>query len=294
MEIYRRIAERVRGALWAHHGRLMSERQFHRILAFVYNNKYEHQIRFDRMEVVGREWGGRVEVITTPAGYLKRVRVNPCVEDLTLHRQQQLILSAYANACKEGRKLMEQAEMNIYKQFLKDLKPIIMGIRDNPEFYTVAEDSIETVGGALHVGGGTDPRRTYRTIPAARARQPADEVRARHDWEQKWLGTPKGQMWALTLRGKAYFALHGPQYRPRGAPGTKKEVLPLDLPVPYMAMDEKRLLKKNWMAYLDNKHVAEVMWTRAKVADREKFQRRLQETGRAWHRPINEEAVARW
>ncbi|AAZ12326.1 hypothetical protein, conserved [Trypanosoma brucei brucei TREU927] len=294
MEVYRRITERVRGALWAHHGRLMSERQFHRILAFVYNNKYEYQIRFDRMEVVGREWGGRVEVVTTPAGYLKRVRVNPCVEDLTLYQQQQLILSAYASACADGRKLMEQAEMNIYKQFLKDLKPIVMGIRDNPEFYTVPENSIETIGGVLQTGDSNNLCHTHRTIPAAKARQPTDEVRARQEWEQKWINSPRGQSWALTLRGKTYFTLHGPQYRPRGAPGAKKETLPLDIPAPYTAMDEKRLLKKNWMAYLDNKHVAEVMWTRVKIADREKRQRLLQETGRAWHRPINEEAINRW
>ncbi|KAG8345114.1 hypothetical protein ERJ75_000237700 [Trypanosoma vivax] len=304
MEVYRRITERVRGALWAHHGRLMPERQFHRILAFVYNNKYEHQIRFDRMEVVGREWGGKVEVVTTPAGFLKRARINPCVEELSVHQQKQLILAAYADACRQGRKLMEEAEMNIYKQFLKDLKPIIMGIRDNPEFYTVPEDSIETVNGTLQTSGngrgvaGTgnagSSLTVYRTIPAARAHQPADEVRARRQWEHKWLNSARGRTWALTLHGKTYFAHHGPQYRPRGAPGAKKEALPLDIPAPYMAMDEKRLLKKNWMAYLDNKHVAEVMWTRVKIADREKRQRMLQETGQAWHRPINEEAVTRW
>ncbi|RNF10673.1 uncharacterized protein Tco025E_06753 [Trypanosoma conorhini] len=293
MEVYRRITERVRGALWAHHGRLMPERQFHRILAYVYNNKYEHQIRFDRMEVVGRVWEGRVEVVTTPAGFLKRVRVNPCVEELSSYRQQQLVLAAYADACAQGRRLMEQAEMNIYKQFLKDLKPIVMGIRDNPEFYTVPEDSVETIGGTLHMGQGPTPT-THRTIPAAKAYLPADEVRARQEWEKKWLNSPQGKSWALTLRGKRYFALHGPQYRPRGAPGAKKVALPMDLSAPYTSMDEGRLLKKNWMAYLDNKHVAEVMWTRAKIGDREKMQRRLQETGQAWHRPINEEAVSRW
>ena len=140
MEVYRRITERVRGALWAHHRRLMPERQFHRILAYVYNNKYEYQIRFDRMSVVGHAWGGRVEVQTTPAGFLKRVRVNPAVDDLTPAQQHKLVMAAYAEACRKGRALMEEAELKVYKQFLKDLKPIILGIRDNPEFYTVPED----------------------------------------------------------------------------------------------------------------------------------------------------------
>ncbi|KAH9600535.1 hypothetical protein LSM04_006323 [Trypanosoma melophagium] len=304
MEVYRRITERVRGALWAHHGRLMSERQFHRILAYVYNNKYEHQIRFDRMQVVGHAWEGRVEVVTTPAGFMKRVRINPCVEELSSYRQRQLILAAYADACSQGRRLMEEAETNIYKQFLKDLKPIVMGIRDNAEFYTVPEDSIETIGGTLHNGqtaagaGGsninTNAMLTHRTIPAAKAYQPGDEVRAREGWEHKWLNSPQGKQWARTLRGKTYFAMHGAQFKPRGAPGAKTTPPPLDLPAPYTRMDEARLLRKNWMAYLDNKHVAEVMWTRAKVGDREKQQRKLQETGQAWHRPINEEAVTRW
>lgn len=296
MEVYRRITERVRGALWAHHRRLMPERQFHRILAYVYNNKYEHQIRFDQMEVVGTEWGGRIEVVTTPAGFLKRVRVNPAVEDLSPHQRDQMILSAYHNACTQGRALMEEAEMNIYKQFLMDLKPIIMGIRDNPEFYTVSPHSTESIGATLR-RESEDPseaERVHRTIPAARAHQPINEVRARHQWEKEWLQSPAGQDWARSLRGKEYFAKHGPQYRPRGAPGAKKRSMPFELLAPYTPMDESRLLKKNWMAYLDNKHVAESLWTRANIADRESKLRQLQARGQAWHRPVNRDAVDRW
>ncbi|KAK7197152.1 Hypoxia-inducible factor-1 [Novymonas esmeraldas] len=297
MEVYRRITERVRGALWAHHRRLMPERQFHRILAYVYNNKYEYQIRFDRMSVVGRAWGGRVEVMTTPAGFLKRVRVNPAVEDLSPAQQHKLVLAAYADACQQGRVLMEQAELTVYKQFLMDLKPIILGIRDNPEFYTVPEDSIETIGGVLRRStasrDGGDA--VWRTIPMAKAHQPVDEVRRRHAWEEEWLASPPGQRWARSLRGKEYFARHGPQYRPRGAPGAKTRALPFEMLAPYTPMDEGRLLKKNWMAYMDNKHVAESLWTRAKVADREKQLRLLQERGQAWHRPINAgDATQRW
>lgn len=308
MEVYRRITERVRGALWAHHRRLMPERQFHRILAYVYNNKYEYQIRFDRMSVVGRAWGGRVEVMTTPAGFLKRVRVNPAVEDLAPEQQQRLVLAAYADACKQGQALMEQAELRVYKQFLKDLKPIILGIRDNPEFYTVPEDAMESIGGVLRRTNGsageshsshnaaaaTAAATAHRTIPMAKAHQPVDEVRRRHAWEDQWLASQQGQRWARSLRGKEYFAKHGPQYRPRGAPGAKTRTLPFELLAPYSPMDEGRLLKKNWMAYMDNKHVAESLWTRAKVADREKQLRQLQERGQAWHRPINEDAEQRW
>ncbi|AYU78781.1 hypothetical protein LdCL_220013800 [Leishmania donovani] len=302
MEVYRRIAERVRGALWAHHRRLMPERQFHRILAYVYNNKYEYQIRFDRMSVVGRAWAGRVEVMTTPGGFLKRVRVHPAVEDLSPAQQHKLVLAAYADACQQGRALMEQAELKVYKQFLKDLKPIIFGIRDNPEFYTVPEDSMETIGGVLRrdqasLDGGAAANgagAVHRTIPMARAHQPVDEVRRRHAWEDQWLASKQGQRWAHSLRGKEYFTRHGPQYRPRGAPGAKTRTLPFELLAPYTSMDEGRLLRKNWVAYMDSKHVAESLWTRAKVADREKQLRQLQERGQAWHRPINEDAVQRW
>lgn len=292
MEVYRRITERVRGALWAHHRRLMPERQFHRILAYVYNNKYEYQLRFDRMEVVGHEYEGRVEVVATPSGYLKRVRVHPSVEDLTPHQQKQLILSAYAKACKEGHDLMAQAETQVYRQFLKDLKPIVMGIRDNPEFYTVAEESHETVGATMlgpNGPSGTASSSTaghlpHRTIPMAKAVQPSDEVRRRHQSERAFM--EKNPRWRRTLRGKEFLSKYSPESRPPGAPGAKTKALPLDLPAPYMSMDEARLLRRNWVAYLDNKHVAENLWTRSQIADRDKELRRLQETGQAWHRPV--------
>lgn len=295
MEVYRRITERVRGALWAHHRRLMSERQFHRILAYVYNNKYEYQIRFDSMEVVGHEWDGKVEVVTTPAGFLKRVRVNPCVEDLPQATRKQLILSAYGRAVAEGRKLMEQAELRVYHQFLADLKPIVFGIRDNPEFFTVPDGSTETIGGVLKAAdGSSDSSKVFRTIPFEKAYQPSHEHSRRQALTQEWLQSQDGRRWARTIAGKRYLASKMPEMRPRGAPGAKTTVPPLEMLAPYTPMDEARLLKKNWMAYLDNKHVAETMWTRSKIAEREKTLRRLQANGQAWHRPINAEAVERW
>lgn len=324
MEVYRRITERVRGSLWAHHRRLMPERQFQRILAYVYNNKYEYQVRFDQMEVVGTEWGGKVEVVTTPAGYLKRIRVNPCVEDLPQSARKQLILSAYGKACAEGRQLMQQAELRVYKQFLADLKPIVQGIRDNPEFFTVAEGSLETIGGTLANG----EVKTHRTIPFDQAFQPSHEHQRRQRIHAAYLSTADGKNWARTIAGKAYLskalaagateAYQATQSaagatattpvtalakvsqqlasarRPRGAPGAKTDAAPFELLAPYTPMDEGRLLRKNWMAYLDNKHVAETMWTRAKIADREKTLRLLQEKGHAWHRPINKAAAERW
>lgn len=294
MEVYRRITERVRGALWAHHRRLMPERQFQRILAYVYNNKYEYQMRFDKMEVVGKEWGGRVEVVTTPAGHVKRIRVNPCVEELPLPSRKQLILSAYGKACGEGRKLMQEAELRVYKQFLSDLKPIVLGIRDNPEFYTVPEGSVETIGGVMKPGT-TEAEVTHRTIPFDKAFQPSHEHARRQRMQAMFLTTTDGAAWARSIVGKQFLERYAPHAgRQRGSPGAKVNAAPLELLAPYTPMDEGRLLRKNWMAYMDNKHVAETMWTRAKVADREKTLRILQGRGQAWHRPINREAVERW
>lgn len=348
MEIYRRIVERVRGALWAHHRRLMPERQFHRILAYVYNNKYEFQIRFDRMEVVGHAFEGKVEVVTTPSGHLKRVRIHPCVEDLTPYQQQQLVLAAYGEACDKGHRLLAEAETQVYRQFLLDLKPIVLGIRDNPEFFTVPDSTMmrsrETIGGVQRVGEGSSgggiicgieplshaskgarssdtprdrasssfsvspfsspfataasatasPSFRHRTISAAKARLPADEVRARNVLQSRWI--EKNTRWTRSLVGKEFLSRYAPQYRPRGAPGAKRgkegngsgDILPLDLPVPYIAMDEKRLQRRNWVAFLDNKHVAETLWTRTKIGDREKNIRQRQEMGQAWHHPIHE------
>ena len=53
MEVYDRILRKVRGSMWAHHRRLMPERQFQRILGYVYSHKYEYQIRLDAMSCVG-------------------------------------------------------------------------------------------------------------------------------------------------------------------------------------------------------------------------------------------------
>lgn len=343
--MYRRIVERVRGALWAHHRRLMPERQFHRILAYVYNNKYEYQIRFDRMEVVGHAFDGKVEVVTTPSGYLKRVRIHPCVEDLTPYQQKQLVLAAYGEAFNKGYKLLAEAETQVYRQFLLDIKPIVMGIRDNPEFFTVPDSAMmlqsrETIGATQRMeerdsgsiegveqGSSLLYRRAlekrsdssqdgssssasplsftssfataasatasssfrHRTISATKARLPADEVRARNTLQSRWV--EKNPRWTRSLIGKEFLSRYALQYRPRGSPGAKNkketgDVLPLEIPVPYKGMDEQRLQRRNWMAFLDNKHVAETLWTRAKVADREKHLRYRQELGQAWHRPV--------
>lgn len=292
MEAYRRITEKVRGALWAHHRRLMPERQFQRILAYVYNNKYEYQIRFDKMTCVGTEWDGKVEVATTPAGHIKRVRVNPEFEDLPRADQKKLLVSAYANAAKQGRDAMQEAEMKIYRQFLRDLKPIVLGIRDNPEFYTVPEDTHELPGGT--VASATSAAGPERTIPYAKNRDATDVWQRRVSAQQEYLQTTEGKRWLLTLQGKRYQRYHMPERRPRGAPGAKKAVAPFELPAPYTAMDEVPLLKRNWQAFLDNKHVAEATWTRVRTADAMHAKREAQRTGRAWHSPINESAETRF
>src|SRR5687768_16476997 len=102
MEVYHRIAERLRGALWAHHRRMMPERQFQRILAYVYNNKYQYQLRLDEMTCVGTELEGKIEVITTPGGHIKRVRMNPALADLDHRDRNRLLVSAYSKAKQQG------------------------------------------------------------------------------------------------------------------------------------------------------------------------------------------------
>ena len=99
--------------------------------------------------------------------------------------------------------------------------------------------------------------------------------------------------WGRSVGGKEY-RRRMPEYLPRGAPGRKRSTAPLDLPVPYMAMDEAALLKRNWQAYLDNKGVAEVMWGQAATADRMAVEREAQRKGEAWHYPIHPEAVSRY
>lgn len=283
MEVYQRITERVRGALWAHHRKLMSERQFKRILSYVYNNKYEFQIRLDKMTVVGREWDGKVEVATTPSGHIRRVRVNPAFQDLPVQQQQALLLSAYSDATKQGRDIMQQCEMKVYNQFLQDLKPIVLGIRDNPEFYTVPESAVETFGGVLRSSEGGSEK-VVRTIPFEKANDPQQVHNAEMEALRRSMDRPEWQRLANTKRISKTL----PENRPRGAPGPKKSVAPFSLKVPYMSMDEARLQRRNWMAYLDNKHVAETMWNRVKVGDREKNLRQMRQYGQAWHSPISE------
>lgn len=277
MEVYHRIAERVKGAMWAHHRKLMPERQFQRILGYVYNNKYEYQIRLDQMLVVGKEWGGKVEVATTPAGHIKRVRVNPSFQDLPVKHQHALLLAAYSDAVKQGRVVMEEAEMRVYKQFMADIKPLVMGIRDNPEFYTVAEDTVETFGGTLKALDGKAASEVHRTIPYGGAVTATDLHRQKELIVKDYMSRrPK---WNLPHK----LVDNLPESRPRGAPGAKKSVAPFELRVPYTPMDETRLLRKNWMAFLDNKHVAEATWTKVKIGDREKMLREQRRTGQVWH-----------
>jgi DNA-binding protein YbaB len=294
METYRRITEKVRGALWAHHRRLMPERQFQRILAYVYNNKYEYQIRFDKMTCVGTELGGKVEVATTPAGHIKRVRVNPEFEDLPRDAREKLIVSAYAKAAAQGRELMQEAEMRVYRQFLRDLKPIVYGIRDNPEFYTVPEDTEELPGMTAASASSADPTALHRTIPYQTSWDSADLLRSARAAEKRFIDSGRGQQWLLTLEGKKYARYEMPERRVAGSPGAKKTVDPVELPAPYTEMDEKKLLRRNWQAYLENKGVAEALWTRSRTADRMRTDRQLQREGRAWHSPINKSATEQW
>lgn len=290
METYKRIVDRVRGAMWAHHRRLLPERQAQRILGYVYNNKYEYQIRFDRMTLVGTELDGKVEVAINPSGYIKKVRVNPEFEDLPRADQERLILSAYSNAMRQGRELMQKAEEKIYGQFLRDIKPLVMGIRDNPEFYTVDPNSIEmkdgTLSSASSNNNNTQQQTVHRTIPYDRNYGPSDEIRNRENSMNRFLTSPEGKRFLNKLRGKEYARYHMPERKPAGAPGAKKKPKTLEIPVPYTPFDEKALLRRNWMAYLDNRNVAERMWTRVRLGDRIKQTRELQKTGKAWHAPI--------
>ena len=273
----------------------MPERQFQRILAFVYNNKYQYQIRLDEMQCVGTALAGKGEVITTPSGHVKKVRVNPEVTDMHPADRNRVILSAYSSAKAQGFKVQQEAEDRIYRQFLRDIKPIVLGIRDNPEFYTVDENAVELPGGVvIHpTTVGTAP--VYRTIPYFKATSPRQEIARRTAAEQAFFATKSGKQYLLTLRGKTFQRYCMPEkLRPRGAPGRKQAVTPLEIMVPYTAMDEKRLQQKNWQAYLDNKHVAETTWTKIRLGDRYKLENALRRTGAAWHAPINPEAEDRW
>lgn len=290
MDVYKRIVDRVRGAMWAHHRRLLPERQAQRILGYVYNNKYEFQIRFDRMTLVGTELDGKVEVAINPTGFIKKVRVNPEFEDLPRADQERIILSAYCNAMRQGRELMQQAEEKVYAQFLRDIKPLVLGIRDNPEFYTVAPDSVELKDGVLRTSSVAN-QEVHRTIPYDRNYGPSDEVTNRENIMQRFFNTAEGKRFFNKLRGKEYAKYYMPERRPPGAPGAKKKAKTLEIPVPYQPFDEKALLKRNWQAYLDNRNVAEKLWTRTRLGDRMKQTRELQKSGKAWHSPVAAERL---
>jgi DNA-binding protein YbaB len=292
MEVYTRITERLRGAMWAHHRRLLPERQIQRILAFVYNNKYEYQIKFDTMTCVGQEWGGKVEVHTTPAGHIKRVRVNPEFDHLTGHDQRQLLLSAYAQATKEGKEAMQLAEDKVYAQFLRDIKPLALGIRDNPEFYTVGEATEELPGGTVRAKDDSLPS---RTIPFDKAYQPAHVWAEKNRYLSHFMGTPEYKRLKGSFKGKETLKMMHPfKDKPLGAPGVRRDTKPLEVLAPYTAMEEKELKQRNWQAFLDNKHVAETSWTRTRIGDRAKAQRVLEKTGQAWHTKIDSENNTRW
>jgi hypothetical protein len=236
------------------------------------------------MTCVGTELGGKVEVATTPGGHIKRVRVHPDFEDMPAADRERVIMSAYVKAARQGRTVMQAAEERVYAQFLRDIKPLVLGIRDNPEFYTVSPDAVELPGGVLAT---PDAKDVHRTIPYRKARGPAQVAAARQAADDEFLQSRDGRGWLLTAQGKRYAARHMPELRPAGAPGAKKRVTPFELPVPYTPMDERALLRRNWMAYLDNKHVAESLWTRVRMGDRMKEQRQLQKTGHAWHAPVS-------
>jgi hypothetical protein len=287
MDVYKRIVDRVRGAMWAHHRRLLPERQAQRILGYVYSNKHEYQVRFDRMTVVGTQLDGRVEVATTPAGHIRRVRVHPEFEDLPRADQERLVMAAYVDAMRQGRELLQQAELRVYAQFMRDIKPLVLGVRDTPDFYTVAPDAVELANGVL---ASPSSANVHRTIPYDRAYGPSHEQRHRDDTMRRYLATDDGARYLRRLRGKEYARYFMPERRPPGAPGAKKRAKRLEVPVAYTPMDERALLRRNWQAYLDNRNVAEQLWTRTRLGDRMKQLRHLQKVGRAWHAPVADEA----
>eukprot|EP01062_Namystynia_karyoxenos_P073659 TRINITY_DN70477_c0_g1_i1.p1 TRINITY_DN70477_c0_g1~~TRINITY_DN70477_c0_g1_i1.p1 ORF type:complete len:423 (+),score=162.66 TRINITY_DN70477_c0_g1_i1:138-1406(+) len=217
MQFYERVLQRVNGALAAHFGKTLSEPYKAQVLGFVYSQKYEYQLRFDDMEVVGREAGGKVEAVLTPTGLIKRFRVHPHIAALPADRRNVLLTGAVCKAKQKGRALMEQAELQVYGQFLRDIKPWVYGLRDNPEFFTIPEDAVETKEGILAPDWMTKEH-IHRTIPFAgwESRQAVHEQLQRK--EQRWLTTPEGFRWSQTLQGQRYLQSQ-PAALPRGAPG---------------------------------------------------------------------------
>eukprot|EP00755_Sulcionema_specki_P029006 Sspe_Gene.91184::Locus_62652_Transcript_2_2_Confidence_0.667_Length_1408::g.91184::m.91184 len=217
MQFYERVLQRVNGALAAHFGKSLPEAHKDRILGFVYSMKYEYQLQFDQMEVVGNAANGKVEAILTPTGFVKKVRMNPAIARLPKEQQSLLVMSAVGSAKKKGRALMEKAEMQIYGHFLRDIKPWVLGLRDNPEFFTIPEDAVETPEGIL-APNWLKPEHIHRTIPFEKWRSREDVSESAKQKEKEWLQTPEGLRWSNTVLGRRYLESL-PEAKPRGAPG---------------------------------------------------------------------------
>eukprot|EP01060_Flectonema_neradi_P014642 TRINITY_DN21276_c1_g1_i1.p1 TRINITY_DN21276_c1_g1~~TRINITY_DN21276_c1_g1_i1.p1 ORF type:complete len:424 (+),score=76.51 TRINITY_DN21276_c1_g1_i1:79-1350(+) len=217
MQFYERILQRVNGALAAHFNKSMPEQTRKQMLGFVYSMKYEYQLRFDDMEVVGTELGGKVEAIMTPTGFVKKIRISPDVQELPDNQRWRIIQSAVGAGKKKGIALMEQAEEQVYGHFLRDLRPWIHGIRDNPEFFTIPEDAVETPEGIIAPAWLT-PKHIHRTIPFKKW-EPRKTVHENlQKTEKDWLSTAAGQKWSATVEGNRYIKSL-PENRPKGAPG---------------------------------------------------------------------------
>eukprot|EP01061_Rhynchopus_euleeides_P004459 TRINITY_DN13710_c0_g1_i2.p1 TRINITY_DN13710_c0_g1~~TRINITY_DN13710_c0_g1_i2.p1 ORF type:complete len:419 (+),score=137.16 TRINITY_DN13710_c0_g1_i2:64-1320(+) len=217
MNYYERVLMRVNGALAAHFNKTLPERHKEQMLGFVYSMKYEYQQRFDKMEVVGHELQGKVEAVLTPTGFVKRVRLNPSVANMPEEHKKSLIVSAVSKAKRKGRALMQDAEMQVYGHFLRDLKPWLHGIRDNPEFFTIPEDAVETPAGIL-APSWLRPEHIHRTIPFTSWENRGSKQEAMDKEEADWLKTEEGWSWQSSTAGQRYVQSL-PENRARGAPG---------------------------------------------------------------------------
>eukprot|EP01064_Diplonema_japonicum_P000249 TRINITY_DN10186_c0_g1_i1.p1 TRINITY_DN10186_c0_g1~~TRINITY_DN10186_c0_g1_i1.p1 ORF type:complete len:424 (+),score=77.66 TRINITY_DN10186_c0_g1_i1:74-1345(+) len=217
MQYYERVLMRVNGALAAHFGRSLPEEVKQKSLGFVYSMKYEYQLRFDEMEVVGKEYRGKVEVIMTPTGFVKKVRMAPEAAALPDDQKEMLVLSAVGKGKKKGKKLMNEAEMQVYGHFLRDIRPWVLGIRDNPEFFTLPEDAVETQAGII-APSWLKPEHIHRTIPFSEWKTPGSVQKQTEEKEQQWLSTAEGRMWSKTVDGRGYVDSL-PENLPKGAPG---------------------------------------------------------------------------
>eukprot|EP01065_Artemidia_motanka_P016963 TRINITY_DN2051_c4_g1_i2.p1 TRINITY_DN2051_c4_g1~~TRINITY_DN2051_c4_g1_i2.p1 ORF type:complete len:416 (+),score=45.46 TRINITY_DN2051_c4_g1_i2:68-1315(+) len=217
MQFYERVLQRVNGALAAHYGRALSESYKSQVLGFVYSQKYEFQLRFDDMQVVGRSAGGHVEAVMSPTGLIKKIRVSPSVASLPNGLKTDLVSSAVTAGKKKGNVLLQEAERQVYGLFLRDIKPWVYGIRDNPEFFTIPEDAIETDAGILAPDWLT-PEHIHRTIPFAKWKSRTAVHDEQQSKENTWLSTSEGHKWSQTLAGREYLE-NRPESLPRGAPG---------------------------------------------------------------------------